>query len=84
MLAVPCHLACKRSRYSNRTVKYSNKAVSKPGYIYSANLPSLTMPLNDIKKSSSIWQNKNAAEFRHEPCNETGDLANHLEYNLFK
>ena len=31
MLAVPCDLACKRSRYSNRTVKYSNKAVSTPG-----------------------------------------------------
>ena len=31
MLAVLCHLACKRSRYFNRTVYYSNKAVSKPG-----------------------------------------------------
>ena len=31
VLDVPCHLACKRSRYSNRKVKYSNKAVSKPG-----------------------------------------------------
>ena len=50
---------------------------------YSANLPGIAMPLNDIKKSSSILQNKNAAEFRHEPCDETNDLANHLEYNLF-
>ena len=41
------------------------------------------MPLNDIKKSSSILQNKNAAEFKHEPRDETDDLANHLEYNLF-
>ena len=27
--AVPCHLGCKRSRYPNRTVKYSIKAISK-------------------------------------------------------
>ena len=45
---------------------------------YSANLPGLTMPLNDIKKSS-----KNAAEFRHEPRDETDDLAKHHKYNLF-
>ena len=30
VLAVCCHLDCKRSRYSNRTVKYSIKAVSMP------------------------------------------------------
>ena len=50
---------------------------------YSANFPSLAMPLNEIKKSSSILQNNKAAEFRHEPRDETNDLANHLEYNLF-
>ena len=50
---------------------------------YSANLPGLAMQLNNIKKSSSILQNKNAAEFRHEPRDETDDLANHLVYNLF-
>ena len=32
MLAVPSHLLCKRSRYSNRTVKYSIKAVSNCVY----------------------------------------------------
>ena len=41
------------------------------------------MPLNDIKKLSSILQNNNAAEFRHKPRDKTDDLANHLEYNLF-
>ena len=41
------------------------------------------MPLNDIKKPSSILQNKNASEFIHESRDETDDLANHLKYNLF-
>ena len=49
---------------------------------YSANLPGLAMPLNDIKKYICsllrILQNKNAAEFRHEPCDETDDLADHI------
>ena len=40
--------------------------------------------INDIKKSSSILQNQNADEFRHESCDETDDLADHLEYNLIK
>ena len=40
--------------------------------------------INDIEKSSSILQNQNAAEYRHEPCNKTDDdLVNYLEYNLF-
>ena len=39
--------------------------------------------MNDIKKLSSILQNKNAADFRYEPCDKTDDLADHLEYNLF-
>ena len=35
MLAVPCHLVCKRLRYSNRTVKYCIKAVSNyVKYVY--------------------------------------------------
>ena len=51
---------------------------------YSANSPRLVMPLNDINKSSFILQNKNAAEFRHKPCDETGDdPANHLYYYYY-
>ena len=33
--------------------------------------------INDIKKSSSILQNQNAAESRRESHNETNNLANH-------
>ena len=39
--------------------------------------------INDIKKSSSILQNQNSYESRHESRDETNDLADHLEYNLF-
>ena len=39
--------------------------------------------INDIEKSSSILQNQNATECRHEPRNETDDdLVNYPEYNL--
>ena len=38
--------------------------------------------INNIEKSSSILQNQNAAESRHEPRNETDDnLVNYPEYN---
>ena len=56
MLAVPCHLVCKRSRYSNRTVKYSNKVVSKPGnQVVPCQLIDLAMTLNDIKRLSVFY-----------------------------
>ena len=37
--------------------------------------------INDIKKSSSILWNENAAESRHESRDETDDVANHPEYD---
>ena len=81
MPAVLCHLACK-----NRETLIEQSSILIKQSVNHVLLYQLTwssyMPLNDIKKPSSILQNKNAAEFRHEPRDKTYNLANHLEYNL--
>ena len=40
--------------------------------------------INDIEKLSSILLNQNAAESRHEPCDETDNLADHHKVAMHK